>query len=418
MIIFSNSNLFNEENAINHVNRLAFSRKASTDGEIKTLNYITDELKRRNIEFKIDTFQWAKNFMILLKSGFLITLLFTIIYEIILFFPNIIWMIILLNFLLLVILLIILENLLNLKRIKYIGRKNESDNLITTIQAKDLYRKRPVIIFTAHYDSKSYKYSNTLIRTLYISIVCSFLIYFIITTFLSLWVFITLWKILIINDLFLTIRNLIFIIGLLLSSLLIIILFNHIKNESVGSIDNASGIAILLELVKLVKSNPLNKIDIIFLWCGAEEWGLWGSRQYCKKHFEELDSDYDLNKSYLINVDMVGSYIGLVDKVGFFKKKEMNKNINNVIKTTAKKMKIKINPEHDIFGAGSDHKTFRLFSKIYKRNGFQVCHFNSNKDMKYIHSIRDTPEKCSAETLNNCIELCNNTIRSIDLRVE
>jgi Zn-dependent M28 family amino/carboxypeptidase len=186
-----------------------------------------------------------------------------------------------------------------------------------------------------------------------------------------------------------------------------------------GSIDNASGVAILIELAKLVSKNPLNKTDVIFLWCGAEERGLWGSKQYCNRHFEELNYDYDLNKSFNINIDMVGTYIGLLDKLGLFKKKDLNKNLNNVLEASANQQNIKIKKESVKIGTGSsDHQIFRAYAKKHEKGGFQVGLFSTEDDVKYIHSKHDTPDKCSSEMLNNCIEICFNAIKSLDLRVE
>ncbi|MFW9873299.1 MAG: M28 family metallopeptidase [Candidatus Thorarchaeota archaeon] len=114
------------------------------------------------------------------------------------------------------------------------------------------------------------------------------------------------------------------IIGIILLSEIFVTFFTEKTNKSIGSLDNASGVAILLELVKLIKKNPLERSYVIFLWCGAEEMGLWGSKQYLSKYFEELDNNYDLNKSYNINIDMVGTYIGLIDEIGLLEKKKMN----------------------------------------------------------------------------------------------
>ncbi len=189
-------------------------------------------------------------------------------------------------------------------------------------------------------------------------------------------------------------------------------------NESIGSVDNASGAAILLELAKLIKKNPLEKTDVIFLWCGAEEMGLWGSKQYVSKHFEEFDHDYDLDKSYNINIDMVGTYIGLVDETGLFKKKKINETLNDVLKASDKHKIIPSEKSSLSFGTGSDHLVFRAFTKKAEKKGFQVTCFLSKKDSKYIHSKKDIPDLCSAENLNGCIDICYNAIKALDLRVE
>jgi len=199
----------------------------------------------------------------------------------------------------------------------------------------------------------------------------------------------------------------------------LILFANKKSDKSIGSIDNASGVAILIELAKLVKKKPLNKTDVLFLWCGAEERGLWGSRQYCNKHFEELIQDYDLDKSHNINIDMVGTYIGLLDKLGLIKKKNLNDNLNDVLLASAGQQKITLKKESIKIGSGSsDHQVFRAYAKKYEKNGFQVSLFSTEDDVRYIHSKHDTPDKCSAENLNYCIEICYNAIKSLDLRVE
>jgi Zn-dependent M28 family amino/carboxypeptidase len=176
---------------------------------------------------------------------------------------------------------------------------------------------------------------------------------------------------------------------------------------------------VLLELAKLVNKEPLEMTDVIFLWCGAEERGLWGSKQYCSNHYEELNQDYDLDKSYNINIDMIGAYVGLVDKFGLFKRKSLNKNLNSVLEASATQQKMILKKEWNKFGAGSsDHLSFRAYARKFGNKEFQVAFFSSNDDVKYIHSKHDTPDKCSAENLNGCIEICYNAIKSLDLRVE
>ena len=242
--------------------------------------------------------------------------------------------------------------------------------------------------------------------------------YLLVNLVLSIWSIIALFTSVQIGIIYLFIRNLSFVIGIVLLIEILIIFFNKKTNQSVGSIDNASGMAILIELAKLVKKNPLEKTDVIFLWCGAEEMGIWGSRQYCFKHFEVLDHDYDLNKSYNINIDMIGSYVGIVDEIGLIKKKKLNKNLNDVLAASANQLNVPFKRASLAFGTGSDHLALRSFAKKAEKKGFQVCCFLSKDDSKYVHSKKDVPERCSATNLNACIQICYNAIKSLDLRVE
>ncbi|MHA1293009.1 MAG: M28 family metallopeptidase, partial [Promethearchaeota archaeon] len=243
-----------------------------------------------------------------------------------------------------------------------------------------------------------------------------FLFYIFLTFILSIWSLLVLNNLIIFYDFFLLLRDIAYIIGLIIIVIITLLIFNNKTNESTGAIDNASGVAILIELAKLLNKDRLENIDIIFLWCGAEERGLWGSRQYCSANFDDLILEYDFNKSYNINIDMVGTYIGLVDKTGLIKKKKMNENLNDILYSIAEKQKIPFKKSIIPIGAGSDHMSFKAFAKKKGKKNFQVCCFLSHKDGKYIHSKKDKSENCSAKNLNGCIEICYNAIKSIDLR--
>ena len=68
-------------------------------------------------------------------------------------------------------------------------------------------------------------------------------------------------------------------------------------------------------------------------------------------------------------------------------------------------------------GAGSDHMSFKSFSKKAQINTFEVACFLSIKDGKYIHSAKDIAANCDKNNLNGCIDICYNAARSLDLRL-
>lgn len=419
MINISSVKLYDEQAAYSHVKNLAFARQAATEGETKCLNYILQKLKKEKIKTSIEPFEWTKTSTITIKIAFIYIFVYMLIYHIILLFPGITWIILILDIIFVIVIYLGVNYLFDSTQIHYIGKRKESKNIITTFQAKDIYPKRPVIIFSAHHDTASSRFSMTMTINLYKFGALLLLAFLVLTFILSIWSVLTLFKLAQINEIFLVIRNVSLGFGITLLSINFIILFNKKLNKSIGSIDNASGVAVLLELAKIIKKNPLERTDVIFLWCGAEEMGLWGSRQYCKKHIEELIYDYDLDKSYNINIDMVGTYIGLLDKLGLYKKKNLNQNLNDVLKSSANQQKISLKKESIKIGAGSsDHTIFRAYAKEKEKKGFQVTSFTSDKDTKFIHSLKDSPEKCSVNNLNGCIEICYNTIKSLDLRVE
>ncbi|MGN1294935.1 MAG: M28 family peptidase [Bacilli bacterium] len=73
---------------------------------------------------------------------------------------------------------------------------------------------------------------------------------------------------------------------------------------SSGAYDNASGSVGIMELLHHFKENP-PKRTVRFIWCGAEEKGLLGSKNYCQVHKEELESIV-----FNLNIDMIGVVLG------------------------------------------------------------------------------------------------------------
>lgn len=57
-------------------------------------------------------------------------------------------------------------------------------------------------------------------------------------------------------------------------------------------------------MAKTLKDKNL-KHNIRFIWCGSEERGLLGSKDYVAKHKDELDQI-----KLVVNIDMIGSILG------------------------------------------------------------------------------------------------------------
>ena len=71
-----------------------------------------------------------------------------------------------------------------------------------------------------------------------------------------------------------------------------------------GAWDNATGSITILELMHYFKENQPRR-TVKFVWCGSEEIGCVGSREYCKAHQDELD-----NVIFNMNFDMTGVTLG------------------------------------------------------------------------------------------------------------
>ena len=394
----SNSSLFTDRAALKHVKSLAFSRKAGTTGEYITRDYIIDTLKEENIKTEVEPFLWVSIWAV--YKFFFINLILLLLFEVLFSFFRPITQVY--GLLLIIVYLLFIKSYLEsifLYR-KYDQKqpfqsKNVSHNVITTIKAKADNKEKPVIIFCAHHDSISINYSESFLT----SILLIFIVY--VSVFFPL-------SIVLDFPFVFKLFRLAYLLGLLT-------FFLTIKNteKSKGSIDNASGMAILIELSKKFHSNPLNNADLIFIWTGAEEMGLFGSKTYCHRNFKKLDRIYNLDRSYIINIDMVGSYIGLVDQVGIFEKKPLNRSLNNKLEETAREREIRIIKETKSVSFSSDHLIFQNYARKLKRE-LQFGWFHSKMDTKFIHGSKDTPEKCFSENLNGCIDLCYFTIKKID----
>ena len=73
---------------------------------------------------------------------------------------------------------------------------------------------------------------------------------------------------------------------------------------SPGAWDNMTGSITIMELMHYYKANPPRR-TCKFVWCGSEEIGLVGSRNYCEMHEDELK-----NIIFNINFDMTGVTLG------------------------------------------------------------------------------------------------------------
>jgi hypothetical protein len=382
-----------------HVESLAFNRAASTIGETKAISYIEKELNSVNIKAQHEYFRWTGPTRILMRVCYLVVITYLLLTRL---------------FLLLILYVVIKVSFERTRQMTLI-KKESSKNIYAEISAKEKSDKRPVVIFSAHYDSISANIS-------YRVQVFIFVIYRIIIGFyigiifiLSIWLTLDLFFIYSLPTNIIVLISIISLFGITTSIPILYLVFN--EKPSSSSIDNASGVAILIELAKLFKKNPLEKIDLFFIWTGAEEWGLKGSKKFCSDHFFQFNQEYDLNKSININIDMVGTYIGLLDKVGLPLRRRLNKNVNNILEATANSLKIPIIRYNKIIEPKCDHIVFRRCARRARKK-LQVVLFHSDKDSKYIHSLRDTPDKVKSENLNGCLTICYQTLKSIDSRVE
>ena len=400
MISITILQLYDDQATMEHVKSLAFNRTASSTGETEAIHYIEKELIGSDINPQIEHFDWGGPLKLLMRMVYIFILIYCILFRLFL----------------LIIAYFVLKNMFETTRRITFKQREESKNLYVNIPAKENMPNRPLVIISAHYDSISanmpYKV-QVIIFILYRLIVVFYIIIFI--GFSMIFV-LDYYSVIPLPDYVIYIIIFSSIAALFISIPILYIVF--VERPSSASIDNASGVAISIELAKLFKSDPLENMDLLIIWTGAEEWGLKGSKNFCKQHFKYLIEKYDFDRSFNINIDMVGTYIGLLDKTGFIIRRKINENLNDIFEATAKHLNIPLVKYNQIIRPQSDYRAFRRYARRAKKKNFQVSCFHSSKDTKYIHSLKDTPDKCSTDNLNGCLNICYQTLRSIDSRIE
>lgn len=160
-----------------------------------------------------------------------------------------------------------------------------------------------------------------------------------------------------------------------------------------GADDNASGVALMLDLARKLSANP-TKRSIIFIAFACEEKGLYGSKQF----LEGLP--FEINKIVgMLNFDMVGKLKNNNLKVG-------GSQTSNKSKKILKRYSDKYNLNLVLSKSGvapSDHASF--YAKY-----IPVFYFTTGADSTY-HTPYDTPDKLNykgIELLSSyCFDIAN-----------
>jgi putative aminopeptidase FrvX len=127
------------------------------------------------------------------------------------------------------------------------------------------------------------------------------------------------------------------------------------SNKSHGIIDDGTGVAILLELSKLVKARPIPGYKFIFGFYGSEESGLIGST------YDYMKREIDKDRLRVISVDMIGEKppLAYVKKIALIRGAIMDPTLNEQIVSIAESLDIEIEGKNFPY-SGSDFAPFML----------------------------------------------------------
>ena len=289
-------------------------------------------------------------------------------------------------------------------KFKFLGKSSAGQNVFCNIDPIEKNENAPIIYFTAHTDSVASNMPSIYIKLL-IGALLGFLLVIVLTLISSVVSLVAFANEGPAPAFVNTLHLIIMITSGIIIFFIITNLFGTRVNTSPGACDNGSGSAILLKLAAHFQANPLQNAHLKFIWFTAEEWGLFGSKEYVTAHKEELLAQKEL--SYLINVDMVGTELAYVNKAGLILRKPLNKKLNGIIAAAAAEANIEARGYNTVMGNNSDHAPFR-------KEKMEVAFFLAQKDVKRIHSPKDTIDHVKPEKMADAVELLKIVAQKLD----
>ncbi len=232
-------------------------------------------------------------------------------------------------------------------KFSYLGKMFSGKNVICDLPPGSEKEPKKIIYFTAHTDSV-----GSSMPKLNVPLTVGSLLFFLISLGTTLVGGITQLE----GNASGTFNVILLIVSIVNGLMIVISLFARRVDTSPGAIDNGSGTAILLSLAEYFQGKSLDQSTLRFIFCAAEEWGLYGSKGYVKAHRDELEEN--INRDLLINVDMVGSELAYVNKGGLIFRKALNKELNRLIEEVAGNTGIEARAFSTPLVNNSDHAPF------------------------------------------------------------
>ena len=284
--------------AYKHITQLAIPRLVDSTGESEVQDYIVEQFTALGLDVSWEPFSFTKFPAEVLPR--IISVLFVPIVLSVPWigdrFPNLICLACLFS---LFIALFFTQWQKRFEGLYDVGKRLHTENIIAT-NGRKRDGDTPVLLFVAHYDSKSQtlpiavravSYGIAIIGLVALTVVA------VIKVGTGVWL-----------------PNYIvwFVAGITVFCLLLL-QSNLTQNRSPGAFDNASGVGTMLEVARVVMALEEEK-PITFLATGAEEYGMCGALRYIQAHADE----YDRENTYVINLDGlgVGNGVNIVTRYG------------------------------------------------------------------------------------------------------
>jgi len=264
------------------------------------------------------------------------------------------------------------------------------------------------VIIIANYDSKSQTFS-ALIRIIifYIALIVSviFPLYYIGAYFL-------------LSPLSSTNLVCIILMAILIATAILLEL-NRTGNKSDGAINNATGVAVMLELAEIHAKAPLDNINLTFLATGAGEMGLMGTVSYMKAH----ESEFDKEDTYFISLKDIANrgHLYIPGPVGFPPKLpclEIERLYKKVVKGRKIPLKegsnkcIKVLSPWVFTGSWNDD----MIPVLRGFNGNRVGIGGTMRKRPIIHTAKDTIDQVDLDAIDIIGKTTAEVLKRLDLR--
>ncbi|TKJ22769.1 MAG: hypothetical protein CEE43_05950 [Promethearchaeota archaeon Loki_b32] len=401
---------FNVDRIYNFVKDFSFPRLAGTSGEKKAVDLTIKTFKDIGYDDRIiqkEPFQF---------SDFYSTTLINLIMVINLTFSLFILMFIYINLYITIIIsgIMAIVVFLIIKGLKhpensgfwgeYYGKTISATNVFIKLPAKKLTEDQAGdIIISAHLDSKSQTF-KTYWRVFF------YRIWLYGGIFLGLFfilLFIRTYTIIKIN--LLVVGSGIWAFTILISISNIFLIFLNTHNNSPGALDDASGMAVVFEISRYLKENPLHNFNTWFCQFSAEELGTMGSRVFVNNH----EGEFVKGRVFQINLDMIScsceqkNQVEYLKSYGVLPQKKIAPLLSKYLDTAAKEENVNIKGFHLSTGAHTDSVPFHL-------RGFDSIDIVTRAGSKYSHNKIDTPDKVDPKILKETCMIIKNVLLSLD----
>ena len=401
---------FNVDRLYNFVKDFSFPRLAGTSGEKKAVDLTIKTFKDIGYEDRIiqkEPFQFSDFYSTtLINLMMVINLTFSL--FILMFIYINLYITIIISGIMAFVVFLIIKGLKHPENPgfwgEYYGKTISATNVFIKLPAKKLTEDQAGdIIISAHLDSKSQTF-KTYWRVFF------YRIWLYGGIFLGLFfilLFIRTYTIIKIN--LLVVGSGIWTFTILISISNIFLIFLNTHNNSPGALDDASGMAVVFELSRYLKENPLDNFNTWFCQFSAEELGTMGSRVFVNNH----EGEFMKGRVFQINLDMIScsceqkNQVEYLKSYGVLPRKKIAPLLSKYLDTAAKEENVNIKGFHLSTGAHTDSVPFHL-------RGFDSVDIVTRAGSKYSHNKIDTPDKVDPKILKETCMIIKNVLLSLD----